>query len=61
MTRRDYVLIAAVFNKKIQFMRTESADITDEFISLASDLSEALKVENPAFNKERFMDAVTKS
>lgn len=41
-------------------MQHESEDVTDEIISTASQLADALVKDNPRFDVDRFMRAVVK-
>jgi hypothetical protein len=59
MTRKDYIEIAKVLNKKVRDIGINDPDfiLIDE---LAKDFATMLKADNPNFDKERFFSAVMK-
>lgn len=60
MTKKDYVLIASVFNKAMQYTADEprameAVKATVEVV--ADELADALEQDNPRFDRERFLTA----
>jgi len=54
MTRKDYELIAEVFSDHNRRYGRRTAAVADE---LAEDMADALKEDNPRFDRERFLKA----
>ena len=65
MTRKDYILIANAFQDQKKFMEhfpmhysTEQKQaVEDQIASLARNLATALKIDNPDFDRVRFLQA----
>jgi hypothetical protein len=54
MTKKDYVLIARVLKRARGSDNTSAPQILD---AVAEDLCGGLELDNPAFNRERFLSA----
>lgn len=63
MTKKDYELIARVFNGSKQFLQFKDDKLSyhngkwDEHDTLARNLAMALAQQNPNFNKSKFLEA----
>ncbi len=60
MTKKDFILVGAAFQKKYLWLVSQHAeDAADEVLSLASDLAGELLKVFPRFNARLWLDYVT--
>jgi hypothetical protein len=58
MTKKDYELIASVFNKVIEYAKNDGSEVDVPLVkTLARLMSAELNNENPRFDREKFLHA----
>jgi len=64
MSKKDYILIANTINETLKSNNSLITNQDDKFNAIESivfNLSKSLKIDNKAFNRQRFYDACMKS